>query len=706
MKRAKSGSPAKTYKSLQALAWIALICTIVLTLILLAEGLTPGDESSAQSDFVSGIVNKILKRENEVPVKRIAFRTDFYTKEYYNGDAVTLDIEFYPDDATNKEVSFSVDDPSVATINEDGELVFLSEGVVTVTATANNVHAQKTYDCYGEKYEFDESKLEFIFEPELTVGQYSAMTVKYAGEVVSNNRIRIPETQAYFPGNSLKPYKSEVDITVYAQGGQELTKTVHVAGSVTPPQSITLNRSTILLGVGDSLVLQYSVSPEGAPNDVVAEIEDEEIIRYNGTLMQAKAVGRTQIKVKSAYSDDVYQMAEVIVYEHGSEELGTPNTMYLSGSPEVKVGKIGYINIVVDGYRVLNENSCTIEVEGDSVVARGLSYLGVKEGESVVSLTAYGVTKSVTVTATGEVPELGDIRVPSFVNVYEGDSRWLTPAYTIKKISSLEEYSFTSSDPSVATVSRNGEIVGVQNGVCVVSVTSAYDKTITKDIEVTVFGGTPTELNIVGDERIAYNATAQYAVQYERAFYGDEITWEVVEGPGVINEYGQLTCNGLGDIKIQARSSLNSELVAEKTIYGVIYKSFKLFVRKFIGHFSAFALLGVGVLTCCLLMLNKKGWSALIAPASTFAVAGLSEIFQLPIFTSGRYASFIDVLIDFTGSLIGMVVVLIVVALIMIVSAIRQGDFRAEFKSFNASCMVKSRKISDAPKTPKRSYRR
>ncbi|MBP5177537.1 MAG: hypothetical protein ILP02_03015, partial [Clostridia bacterium] len=46
-------------------------------------------------------------------------------------------------------------------------------------------------------------------------------------------------------------------------------------------------------------------------------------------------------------------------------------------------------------------------------------------------------------------------------------------------------------------------------------------------------------------------------------------------------------------------------------------------------------------------------YNAIITSFAGFAVAGISELLQLPIFTDSRGAAFTDVLIDFSGYALG-----------------------------------------------------
>ena len=79
----------------------------------------------------------------------------------------------------------------------------------------------------------------------------------------------------------------------------------------------------------------------------------------------------------------------------------------------------------------------------------------------------------------------------------------------------------------------------------------------------------------------------------------------------------------------------------------------KYFVRKAVGHFGLFLVLGVFSSLTYYLFIKNKLISLLISIVVGFVTAGLSEIFQgIP---EGRGPSFNDVLIDYAGYLIAVV---------------------------------------------------
>ena len=61
------------------------------------------------------------------------------------GDTQTLTATIIPDDANNKNVSWSSDNPSVATVDENGKVTAVAEGTAKITVTT--VDGKKTADC-------------------------------------------------------------------------------------------------------------------------------------------------------------------------------------------------------------------------------------------------------------------------------------------------------------------------------------------------------------------------------------------------------------------------------------------------------------------------------------------------------------------------------------------------------------------------------
>lgn len=94
--------------------------------------------------------------------------------------------------------------------------------------------------------------------------------------------------------------------------------------------------------------------------------------------------------------------------------------------------------------------------------------------------------------------------------------------------------------------------------------------------------------------------------------------------------------------------------------------NFYYWVRKSMGHFGAFLVLGIFAALSYYIVFPKHIYGKITAFEVTiiagFVVASVTEILQLPIFTYGRHGSFDDVLLDFVGyctSTIPMYVIII-----------------------------------------------
>lgn len=93
-------------------------------------------------------------------------------------------------------------------------------------------------------------------------------------------------------------------------------------------------------------------------------------------------------------------------------------------------------------------------------------------------------------------------------------------------------------------------------------------------------------------------------------------------------------------------------------------ETFVMIVRKLFGHFGLFGLSSCFTTWACYLFLKDTKvkwflWEGLISFGIGFFVAGLTELIQL--FIPGRSGSIIDVLIDATGYLIGVLLVILII---------------------------------------------
>lgn len=111
------------------------------------------------------------------------------------------------------------------------------------------------------------------------------------------------------------------------------------------------------------------------------------------------------------------------------------------------------------------------------------------------------------------------------------------------------------------------------------------------------------------------------------------------------------------------------------------YGSFYLFIRKFIGHYLLFSLLGFGLSVTFFLLLKPRWLAPVLSLAAGFLTAGISELLQLPIFTDGRHSNWSDVGLDMTGIVTGIAFAAVVISITCLIWEKAKPESFARLKS-------------------------
>ena len=199
-------------------------------------------------------------------------------------------------------------------------------------------------------------------------------------------------------------------------------------------------------------------------------------------------------------------------------------------------------------------------------------------------------------------------------------------------------------------------------GTATITYTSLYDKNIKATLHVTV-PDVVDRLTVVAPDRCVKGGKIDLT-----AYTGGNVTknvkWEVVKGEGSIDENGVFTSDKSGKVTVRATYVGRPDLTVEKTITVSVFDTFHTLIRKGLGHFSLFLVLGFGLFGTFFLLIKPRWVSLPLSLLSAFVVAGISEMFQLPVFTSERYATWPDVAIDFLGALSGIGIAVVAVSIV------------------------------------------
>lgn len=218
-----------------------------------------------------------------------------------------------------------------------------------------------------------------------------------------------------------------------------------------------------------------------------------------------------------------------------------------------------------------------------------------------------------------------------------------------------------SSDTNVVSADTT-HLHAYKPGTATITYFSIYDNTITATLHVTV-PDVVDGLTVVAPDRCVKGGKIDLT-----AYTGGNVTknvkWEVVKGEGSIDENGVFTSDKSGKVTVRATYVGRPDLTVEKTITVSVFDTFHTLIRKGLGHFSLFLVLGFGLFGTFFLLIKPRWASLPLSLLSAFVVAGISEMFQLPVFTSGRYATWQDVAIDFLGALSGIGIAVAAVSIV------------------------------------------
>lgn len=452
--------------------------------------------------------------------------------------------------------------------------------------------------------------------------------------------------------------------------------------------------------------------------------------------MTAHKTGVASVKVTVADNETVFDTVSVEVHERYAVELSARFASNGKNVIEIKEGKTDLITVALDPYNATSDNITYVSSDKNvaKVSANGaVLAAGIGSAEITVLYTSQDGVKTLSDTLYVTVTENPEIVIPlesvavdktetdglrydadkKVWYMYAGESALLP--VSLAPSNATEKTTVCSSDaPAVARASYDGgnlRVTALSKGNATICIASAADAAIGDAIEIEVrnkslgvvldtSGADITESGeenvytmsiTAGSGNISFDIRsengAELYVNYEAS---DSSVAEITED-GKLLSYRSSENAENGKIILSVKvadnpdfSSRDGNLCEEYTIILTVAKQpfsagvskFQLFVRKLFGHFGAFLMLGI-LAAGTFILFSSDNWKSrslhcLGAIAFGFTFACLTELFQSDYFTSGRGASFDDVILDCQGYLIALCAIYIVYfATVLIYRAVR-----------------------------------
>ena len=194
------------------------------------------------------------------------------------GESINLTATVLPSDATDKSVTWASTNPSVATVSNNGKVTAVAAGEASIfvittdggkTASCTITVTSSSSSIAVESVLLDKTQLN------LNIGEESILTATVSPDNATNKSVTWTSTNpsvATVDNNgkvSAVAVGDAIIIVVTADGGKTATCTVTVTNPAVPVQSVSLDKTTLDLNIGENATLVATVLPENADNKTV-----------------------------------------------------------------------------------------------------------------------------------------------------------------------------------------------------------------------------------------------------------------------------------------------------------------------------------------------------------------------------------------------------------------------------------------------------
>ena len=326
-----------------------------------------------------------------------------------------------------------------------------------------------------------------------------------------------------------------------------------VSELVNEAKSVKLDKTSVTMNVGDSIVLTATVEPEGAygfrnwttSSESIADIDIVDGVVY----IRAKKAGTATITVeipngnKATCKITVQQPATGITLNKTSASLYKGETVTLNATVNPSDTTDKKIT-----WKSSNTNVAAVSSSG-VVTAKGA-------GTAVITAqTSNGKKATCTVTVKNSVEVTGVTLSKTSVSLYKGDTATLSATVNPSNATN-KKVTWTTSNSNVATVS-NGKITAKGIGTATITAQTANGKKATcivtvknKTVDPTSVGLSKTSISLYKGETATLSATVNPSNATNK-----KVTWTTSNSNVATVSNGKITAKGAGTATITAQTS-------------------------------------------------------------------------------------------------------------------------------------------------------
>ncbi len=382
------------------------------------------------------------------------------SKELWKDKKVTLKATVYPSDATDKTVTWSSDNEKVAVVSSSGVVTAVAGGDCTITAKTSG---GQTAECEI-----------IVYESATGIEIDEATKVMYVTQVDKISATVLPSTatnrKVTWSSSDMSVATVESDGTIRAlktgtatitakssDGGFKATckltvnKKINVTG-------VTLDKSSLNLKVGKSFQLLGNVTPSNASEKGIKwSTSDKSVATVSSTgVVKAVKAGYAVITATSKDGNYTAKCKVTVTQPVTGIEISSSTLKVSIGKSKTLTCNVLPSDATNTDVTWSSSKSSVVSVSNGVVTAK-------KAGSAVITVTSAdgGYTASCNVTVYVPVIDV-DVSVTS-LKVPKGQTRVVTAVITPSDATN-KEVTWTSTDPSIATINSAGKITGVAKG--------------------------------------------------------------------------------------------------------------------------------------------------------------------------------------------------------------------------------------------------
>ena len=439
------------------------------------------------------------KKINVVNVESIILKDK--AKNLSLRESVQLEATIEPEDATNKNVTWTSSNPDVATVNENGVVTAAGEGNATITVTTVDGGYQATCiisvsnENHVSGVSLNKSQLN------LRIGETEQLTATVYPEDATDKRLLWESSDssiATVSDNGTVRGKSKgtaIIVVTTIDGGHQSTCEVNV--SSVQGEEITLNKKDLGLYLLDQTCsysddvdvttyqLKATVKPEDASNKNVIWSSDDPSVATVDENGLVTAVGEGETRIIACLEDNQYISSRC--------NVKVTNFGILESDIEIPVNESKNLHISSE----TDYSSYSLKWETDNRRVATVDQNGVVTavGEGTAKVTARiiveyddGYTVQIEASCIVYAVKIGVrlIRLePSTMTLGVGESGKFTVIFTPSDATN-KNVTWSSDDPSVATVDENGNIKALSKGRAIIKAQSEDNNKTAEAIVVVV----------------------------------------------------------------------------------------------------------------------------------------------------------------------------------------------------------------------------